>query len=195
MNFATQNIYHIYNRGNNKQIIFFKRDNYIYFLNKIRRYILPNCEILAYCLMPNHFHLLVYVDERLDINFENPLITNNKLSEGIRLLLSSYTKGINVQEQRIGNLFQQKTKARCVTENNSQNYSEECFHYIHQNPIKANLVDKMEDWEFSSFQDYSGLRNGNLCNQALAFKLLEVKKENFYNDSYNVRLPLELNIY
>ena len=54
-------IYHIYNQGNNKQKIFFRRENYLYFLNKIHEYIIPYGDGLAWCLMPNHFHLMVYV--------------------------------------------------------------------------------------------------------------------------------------
>ena len=183
MHFDLENIYHIYNRGNDKQTVFFNRDNYLYFLKKLRKYILPHCEILDYCLMPNHFHLLVYTDERVDEELSHNSITKNKLSEGVRLLLSSYAKGINIQEGKTGNLFQQKTKAKCVTGDIS--YADVCFHYIHQNPKLARLVSKMEDWEFSSFCDYAGLRNGTLSNQELAYRLLGLNKNSFYQDSYN----------
>ncbi|MDB5014704.1 MAG: transposase [Daejeonella sp.] len=187
MHFTPNNIYHIYNRGNDKQMVFFKRENYLYFLKKVRKYVLPHCDILSYCLMPNHFHIVVYTDERIEEPFNNQ-ITKNKLSEGIRLLLSSYTKGINVQEGKTGNLFQQKTKAKCITDNFSKNYPEVCFHYVHQNPRTAKLVSKLEDWEFSSFKDYAGLREGTLSNQELAFELLNLSKIDFYEDSYNVIL-------
>ena len=61
MYFESNHIYHIYNRGNNSQNIFFTRDNYLFFLEKIRKHILPYADVLAWCLMPNHFHLMVYV--------------------------------------------------------------------------------------------------------------------------------------
>jgi len=185
MHFTPNNIYHIYNRGNDKQMVFFKRENYLYFLKKVRKYILPHCEVLSYCLMPNHFHFVVFTDERIEEPTRDSQITTNKLSEGIRLLLSSYTKGINVQEGKTGNLFQQKTKAKCLTEDLNMHYSEVCFHYVHQNPRTAKLVVKMEDWEFSSFKDYTGLRKGTLCNQKIAYDLLNLNKVNFYQDSYN----------
>ncbi len=56
-------IYHIYNQGNNRQKIFFERENYLFFLKKIKTHILPYVDILAWCLMPNHFHLMVLVNE------------------------------------------------------------------------------------------------------------------------------------
>lgn len=58
--FSAGNVYHIYNRGNNRASIFFERENYLYFLEKLRLYFAPeSVRIHAYCLMPNHFHLLV----------------------------------------------------------------------------------------------------------------------------------------
>ena len=177
MNFIRQNIYHIYNRGNNKQTIFFNDANYIYFLQKVRKYILPHCDILAYALMPNHFHFLLHADERTEKQLANLPITRNVLSEGVRLLLSSYTKGINRQEDKTGNLIQQKTKSKCVydaSKSDSRGYVTTCFHYIHQNPLRAGFVDKMEDWHYSSYRDYAGLRNGTLCNRQLAHQLLDV---------------------
>ena len=59
MNFSPDSIYHIYNRGNDKQLIFLLEENYSFFLNKIKQDLLRLCDILAYCLMPNHFHLLL----------------------------------------------------------------------------------------------------------------------------------------
>ena len=63
MQFETGHIFHIYNQGNNRQKIFFNRENYLFFLRKIKIYILPYADILAWCLMPNHFHFMVLVNE------------------------------------------------------------------------------------------------------------------------------------
>jgi len=63
MQFESGHIYHIFNQGNNRQMIFFDRENYLFFLRKMRTHILPFADILAWCLMPNHFHLMVYVNQ------------------------------------------------------------------------------------------------------------------------------------
>lgn len=52
--------------------------------------------------------------------------------------------------------------------------------------MKAKLVLKMEEWDYSSFKDYAGLRNGTLCNKELAFSLLGIEKNRFYEDSYKI---------
>ncbi len=103
-------------------------------------------------------------------------------------MLRSYTNAINKQQKWKGALFRKKTKAECVTcsdgsipsffNTNSgtqiniidpeKQYPEMCFHYIHQNPVKAGLASNASDWEFSSARDYAGLRNGNLVNKKVA---------------------------
>lgn len=165
-------IYHIYNRGNNQQPIFFKEDNYFYFLRKCHRYLKPCSEIFAWCLMPNHFHFLIEVTEK---SLEPIKIGGNTMAlitNGFRLLQSSYAKGINNQLNRTGNLCQQKAKAKFIDE--SEKYSIKAFHYIHQNPVAGGLVKEAHDWPYSSFIDYSGIRNGNLCNKIRATELLQL---------------------
>jgi putative transposase len=61
MYFESGGVYHIYNQGNNRQQVFYSRENYFYFLRKLRIHIMPFADVLAWCLMPNHFHLLVEV--------------------------------------------------------------------------------------------------------------------------------------
>jgi putative transposase len=186
MYFEKYHLYHVYNQGNNKQKIFFKRENYLFFLKKVRAYILPYADIMAYCLMPNHFHFLMKVNhvERIIEGFAPSV-----LNQSIGIILRSYTSAINKQENRSGTLFRKETKARCLTEPqglakawfNSEfgtflnidipekDYPQQCFNYIHQNPVKAGLADNPEDWEFSSAVDYAGKRSGTLVNKAVAF--------------------------
>jgi putative transposase len=183
MEFFKNELYHIYNRGNNRRKIFFKPDNYIFLLKKVGRYILPYCDILTYSLMPNHFHFLIYSDERTIATKPIRDQSKNVLSEVIRLLLSSYAQAINKQNQSCGSLFQQNTKAQPVVKG-SRNYDLTVLHYIHQNAYRAKLVKRMEDWEYSSFPDYCGKRNGTLCNKELAINLLGLDMKTFYEDSY-----------
>ncbi|MFB6341095.1 transposase [Saccharicrinis sp. FJH62] len=62
MDFESDQLYHVYNQGNNKQDIFFCKENYLFFLKKIETHISPYADIIAYCLMPNHFHLMIKVN-------------------------------------------------------------------------------------------------------------------------------------
>jgi len=192
MEFFENELYHIYNRGNNKQKIFFIPDNYVYFLKKIRSYLLPHCDVLAYCLMPNHFHLLIHANERTVLNSNIGGKEKNVLSEAIRNLLSSYTQAINKQNNSTGSLFQQNTKSKCISKG-SNLYGLICLHYIHQNAMKAKLVNTMEEWDFSSFRDYCGLRNGTLCNKELTIQLLDINMKPFYEDSYKLISDDEIN--
>src|SRR5690606_12986841 len=113
-------IYHIFNQGINGQRIFFNRDNYFFFLRKIKINILPYADILCWCLMPNHFHLMVLVYEsELVIDYPKTCDyrKNNKrsLNNSIAIMLRSYTRAIQNQGLVVGNLFRQKTKAECIT--------------------------------------------------------------------------------
>ena len=182
MQFSSGGIYHVYNRGNNKQTIFFRDENYLYFLEKVRKYIYPNCDILAWCLMPNHFHFLIHANDAGCEIINNRPLPASKLVEGFRLTLSSYCKAINIQEGRTGNLFQQRTKSKLVL-NKQNDYTLTAFHYIHQNPVKAGLAKRLEDWEYSSYKDYAGLRNGKLCNKQMAIDLLQINMAHFQDES------------
>jgi putative transposase len=178
MTINTPGIYHIYNRGNNQQTIFFSDENYFYFLRKCHQYLNPFSSILAWCLMPNHFHFLINVNDESLKPVKSGGIVMPAITNGFRLLQSSYAKGLNKQLNRTGNLFQQKTKAKWT--NDAKDYSIITFHYIHQNPVAAGLVKKPEEWTYSSFNDYAGLRNGTLCNKQKAYELLNLTGIDFY---------------
>jgi putative transposase len=141
MQLIENNIYHVYNRGNNKRQIFFSRDNYLYFLKTVHKTIATCSDILAWCLMPNHFHFLVHANENSVKQIIDGSFERQRFSQEIKQLLSSYTKAINKQKNFTGSLFQQKTKAVCVNDEKSS-YGDTAFHYIHQNPMKAGLVKK-----------------------------------------------------
>jgi putative transposase len=193
MKFYQGKIYHVYNRGNNRQNIFFERENYLFFLKKMRKHLTRHCDVLAWCLMPNHFHWMIQVHQDYETNttgmesdFNFPIV--EPLNRSISTLLSSYTKAMNRKYNRTGSLFQGRTKSKDLSPNEEldDQYPLICFCYIHQNPFKAKLVHKLEDWEFSSFRDYAGLRSGTFCNKKKAIELLElpVNAQKFKKLSY-----------
>ncbi|PHN01165.1 hypothetical protein [Flavilitoribacter nigricans] len=171
MKFVENEIFHVYNRGNQKQPIFFNRGNYLYFLQKVRYHLFPVCDLLAYCLMPNHFHFLIRANSKTvaKIPNPNPLINNTAFSKELGKMLSSYTRAIQKQEGFTGSLFQQKTKAKQVsgTPADGSDYVSTCFAYILNNPVQAGFVRSPEDWEYSNYRDLVGLRCGDLCNQEM----------------------------
>ena len=192
MNFKPGNVYHIFNQGNDKQQIFSSDDEYKIFINLLKRNIQANCEIIAWCLMPNHFHIMVYTDERVLSTKKQGLLELDPLTNGIRKLLSGYARIYNSRHEKSGSLFRQKTKSKCLTDfdpkryKNQDDYYFNCFHYIHQNPLVANLVKKMEDWRYSSFKFYAGLEYEIMCNILLAETFCSFNAETFMQTSYNI---------
>ncbi len=167
--------YHVYNQGNRQQQIFFERDDYLKFLFLTRNFILPICDILAYCLMPNHFHFLINTNDKSVESKKIGNIQSQIISNAFRLLQSSYAQYINKKFEQHGSLFKQKTEFKEIKIFNETNHLENCFIYIHQNPINAGLVDELEDWEFSSFLDYVDKRKGTLLNKELTSNYLDLK--------------------
>ncbi|WP_321308385.1 hypothetical protein [Marinifilum fragile] len=183
MHFEEGKTYHIYNRSNEK--LFHSRDNYLYFLNKIKKLILPNAEILAWCLMPNHFHILLVANQNSCNNIdESHRVSTQMLSKNIGTLLSSYSRAINKAIGRRGNLFAHKTKAKCLNDAPDNDYLlDNCFHYIHQNPVLAGLCNSLDDWEFSSYLDYTGIRDGKLIHKELAMEMINIDEKDFHIQS------------
>jgi len=131
--------YHLYNRGNNKAPIFFANENYNFFLNQFTKYVSPFCETYAYCLMPNHFHFFISVNEK--VSFE----------KGLKNFFISYSKAINKKYNRVGSLFQGRYKALEIT---SDSYYTAIIAYIHQNPVVAGLAKNVGDYKYSSYNAY-----------------------------------------
>lgn len=106
-------IYHVFNRGNNRQPIFFRAENYDYFLKNINRYLTPVCDILAWCLMPNHFHLLIHANQQSTQIIKDGSFERQQFSQGIKQLLSSYTKLPISKKEEQGAYFNKRQK-RCI---------------------------------------------------------------------------------
>lgn len=182
MNFKEDCTYHVYNRSN--EILFYNRDNYLFFLRKIRDHLLPYADVLSYCLMPNHFHLILTVNaEGVKYSEKKKREDMQLLSQSLGTILSSYTQALNRQIGRRGNLFAHKTKAKILNDA-KDDYALNCFMYIHQNPKLAKLVERLEDWEFSSFPDYIGRRNGTLINKKLGLDIFQIAQTQIYELTY-----------
>jgi REP element-mobilizing transposase RayT len=139
--------YHLYGRGNNRQQIFVEAENYFFFLRQLRRYLTPQVfHTIAYCLMPTHYHLLV-------------CLRSDDLSAQMKRFLLSYTNAINKRYGRSGALFEGRFRSVCVE---GDRYLLHLSRYIHLNPVLAGIVKHPQDWEFSSYREYVGLREGTL---------------------------------
>ena len=141
--------YHIYNRSNNSEVAFRSSENYDFFLSKYRKYLGGMLDTLAYCLMPTHFHFLVIIRSE----------ETDSIKNAVGVMLSSYTKAINKRYNRHGSLFQLHTKSKLIEQDD---YLFTITAYIHQNPFRAGLVKKLEDWEYSSYREYLGLNKNNI---------------------------------
>ncbi|MDR8391600.1 transposase [Aliifodinibius sp. S!AR15-10] len=186
MEFLPNNWYHIYNRGNNRANIFFENENYIFFLEKIRKHWLSHCEIAAYCLMPNHFHFLVKIKESY---------TQGQLNKRIAITLRSYTQAINRSFDRTGSLFEESTKAKCLSKGKSvknYNYPLICLHYIHQNPLRAKLVNQLREWRFSSFPDLAEFRNGSLPAKDLVYQYFQFNNKGDFRQQSLTAVPTQI---
>jgi REP element-mobilizing transposase RayT len=137
MVFLVDEIYHIYNRGNNKQRIFLEAESYRFFLERLQFYFhRESIELLAYCLMPNHYHLLVR--PRKEINF----------STVMQSFTTSFVMSMNQWYARSGHLFQGRFRPKLV---DAEEYLLHLCRYIHLNPVTAGLVSLPEDWRYSDY--------------------------------------------
>jgi len=148
----TNKHYHIYNRANGNEKIFLNDDNYLFFLSKYKKHIDPICDTFSYCLMPNHFHLLIrfkddFLIEQL-MNFNNKNDVSTFLSKQFSNFFSSYTQAFNKQQNRKGSLFMKPFKRKEIKD---EVYLKKLIHYIHLNPVGAGLCSKPNLWKYSSF--------------------------------------------
>ncbi len=191
-------IYHIYNRGSEKKDIFtqyrdykrFKQTFYYYqfsgpkprLSNSSFKSFQPNpqlklVEILAYCLMPNHFHFMVRQ------------IKDKGISIFMSQLGNSYTKYFNIKYRRVGPLLQGAFKAVLVESD------EQLIHlsrYIHLNPVVSGICEMPEDYIWSSFNEY--MNQESICSTSLVLDLFPSKEKysEFTKDQINYGITLEI---
>jgi putative transposase len=140
--------YHIYNRGVDRQLIFASEENYRFLLRRVRQFLpLYPIRIIAYSLMPNHYHFLAGVDK------------DGSLSPFFQRLFNSYAQAFNRQQHRTGTLFEGRPKNILI---DSSDYVYALVRYIHLNPVVAGLVNTPEDWHFSNYPEWIDARNDGL---------------------------------
>jgi len=132
-----EHYYHIFNRGINGDFIFKNDENKKYFLKLVSKYLNNRISVLAYCLMDNHFHFVIKINE------EGTIVT-----QAFSNLFNAYAKAFNKQNSRTGSLFEKHFKRIKLV---NDNYLKQLIIYIHTNP-KHHLNMNFEDYMFSSYQ-------------------------------------------
>ena len=160
-------IYHVMLRGNNKQIIFEDDEDYRKYLRVLQEY-KETCEfeVLAYCLMSNHIHILMRPGEvSLAIVFQK--------------IGAKYVRWYNTKYERVGHLFQDRYRSEPV---DGERHVLKVVRYIHMNPVKAGICSKPEDYKYSSFRRYfSG--NPLVDSGRISFLMDEKEFADFHNES------------
>ena len=139
--FPAETFYHIYNRGNRKQLIFLQPRDYARFLSRLLKYKKEySINLLAHCLMPNHFHFLI----------RQPV--ENTLPKFMLKLCTSYAKYSNIKYEQPGRLFQDRFKAKLV---GNERYLLWLSKYIHLNPVEILPKDAvLQSYPWSSYKEY-----------------------------------------
>ena len=160
--------YHIFNHANGFENIFIEDENYRFFLDKYNQYILPIAETYAYCLLPNHFHLVVRIRRREVLeevfrnfkstnfskvqNFGKVEVTDNMIeyyiSKQFANLFSCYTQSFNKVNKRSGSLFLKNFRRELIE---NKDYFLNAVIYTHRNPVHHAFCDRYTDWSYTSF--------------------------------------------
>ncbi len=152
--FEESSFYHIYNRSVDKKTMFKNDGNYEYFLRKFDQYLSPLLDTYAYCLLGNHFHLLIRVHDVINeqkvknITSITEKTTHEIISEQFRSFFLSYAKAFNKQHNRIGTLFQTPFKRALI---DTDEYFTQLIYYIHANPQLHGLTNDFKEWKWSSY--------------------------------------------
>ena len=175
--FEEETHYHVFNHAIGKENLFHSTENYYYFLKKYAQYISPIADTLAYCLMPNHFHLLVKIksEQVLLAHYkyltsekkQNPKVFNTQgwfdLHKFVMLqfqhFLNGYAKAYNKMYKRKGGLFLHFLKLKKV---DNEDYFSKLIHYIHYNPVHHGFCKKATDWQFSSYNAFLSNKKSQL---------------------------------
>ncbi len=194
--------YHIYNRGINGEKLFREKTNYEYFLRLYEKYIEQIADTFAWCLVYNHFHLLIKIKEKNEINedtdltgFRNLSSVNNILDiknnnkppkQFFSNLFNAYTKAYNKRYQRHGALFERPFKRKLI---DNEKYFKSLIIYINTNPVHHGFVDYPKEWKWSSYLSCISEKSTNLKRDTVIrwfddienFKTVHTEKINIIN--------------
>ncbi len=166
--------FHIYNRGVNGETIFKKKDNYYYFLERYKFYCSEILETLAYCLLKNHFHLLVYVKKDVQVPCRDGKgIFRLNASKQLGHFFNSYAQSINKENNRTGPLFESPFERKLVAE---ENYLTSLILYCHRNAVHHGFVKDLKDWEFSSYDSILNNESSFLAVDKVIKRFGDIKK-------------------
>jgi putative transposase len=142
-------IYHVYNHANGFENLFNDEEDYQSFLKRIVKFTSPVANYFSYCLMPNHFHLLLEIKTIEEIK-KTMLGTQveKKISRSFANAFSGFSKKMNKKYDRMGSLFNQNMKSRQV--NDEIDFCSTSM-YIHANPVHHGFVNNMDEWMHSSY--------------------------------------------
>lgn len=163
-------IYHIWTHANGSENLFRTEENYNYFLERYIHHVHPVVETFAYCLMPNHLHMMIRVREEEEVleyvrekkedpnlqGFQNLGGLSGFVSQRYSNLFNGYTKAFNNKYDRKGSLFKPNFERKLV---NSEEYFARLIAYIHNNPVHHGFVNEPGDWPHSSWHAYVLDRN------------------------------------
>ncbi len=135
--------YHIFNRGINRQPIFTSEDHYYKFLSLCKKYLPNYADVFAYCLMPNHFHFVIYIHP------DGVGVPRRGVNNPLGVLFNSYAQWFNKKTGRTGGLFQRPFKRKKILD---QEYLKQVIYYVHRNPMHHKLVENPFNYTFSSYQ-------------------------------------------
>jgi putative transposase len=188
--------YHIYNRGVNGCDIFSNKQNYNYFLRKYSNYIPLVAETYAYCLLKNHFHLLIKTktEEEILKSFSNKPEKKAEflISKQFSHLFNSYAQAFNKQQDRTGLLFETPFRRKEI---DTDSYFATLIFYIHANAQKHHVSNDFRKWEFSSYQTYLSNKPTKL-NRVAGLEWFDGLK-NFiaFHDSMEIDMPKDHDVF
>lgn len=183
--------FHLYNHAVAKENLFHSEADYTYFLKKMELYISPVADILAYCLLPNHYHLLINVKSEKELikylsekvkhaktvesrMTDDTAFLNKQVSQAFSNFFNTYAKHYNSIYNRIGTLFKRTFRRKAV---DTKDYLQQVICYIHQNPLAAGFVKDISEWEFSSYNQIVE-KSTDLVNSEMVIEIFD-DLENF----------------